>query len=34
MTGWQTCWYIFAGYAFIVLVLFTFMFRENKKAAK
>ena len=34
MAGWQTCWYIFAGYAFIVLVLFTFMFRENKKAAK
>ncbi len=34
MTGWQTCWYIFAGYAFIVLVLFTFMFREDKKAVK
>lgn len=31
---WQTCWFIFASYAFIVLVLFAFAFREHKEQAK
>lgn len=25
--GWQTCWYIFAAYAFVVMVLFAILFR-------
>lgn len=32
--GWRTCWFIFAGYALLVLVLFTLIFRENKVAGK
>lgn len=31
--GWSTCWYIFAGYALVVLIAFTILFRykhENK----
>lgn len=28
--GWQTSWYIFAAYALVVLVLFTFAFREER----
>ena len=31
--GWATCWYIFAGYALVVAVLFMFLFKyehENK----
>lgn len=27
---WQTCWFIFAGYALVVAVLFALMFRSNK----
>ena len=27
---WRTCWFIFSAYALVVLVLFTFIFRENK----
>ena len=27
MAGWQTCWYIFAAYAFVVAVLFAILFR-------
>lgn len=27
LAGWQTCWYIFAGYALIVAVLFAILFR-------
>lgn len=30
LDGWRTCWFIFAGYAFLVLVLFTLIFREAK----
>ena len=30
-TDWQTCWYIFAAYAFVVGVLFALIFRTNKK---
>ena len=30
---WQTCWFIFAGYALVVAVLFLLMFR-NKKETK
>ena len=30
--GWRTCWFVFAAYAFIVLVLFTLLFREKKQA--
>ncbi len=28
--GWHTSWFIFAGYALVVLVLFTIFFREKK----
>lgn len=27
LQGWQTCWYIFAGYALVVTVLFAVLFR-------
>ena len=27
LKGWQTCWYIFAGYALVVAVLFAILFR-------
>lgn len=30
LDGWRTCWFIFAGYALVVLVLFTFIFRTKK----
>ena len=29
--GWQTCWALFAAYAFIVAVLFAIFFKEGKK---
>lgn len=29
LEGWRTCWYIFAGYAFIVGVLFFFLFHDK-----
>lgn len=29
---WKTCWFIFAGYALVVLVLFALAFSENKHA--
>ena len=32
LDGWRTCWYIFAAYALVVLVLFTLVFRERKAA--
>ena len=28
---WQSCWFIFAGYALVVAVLFAFMFSSPKK---
>lgn len=31
LDGWRTSWYIFAAYALLVLVLFSFFFREIKK---
>lgn len=30
LEGWRTSWYIFAGYALVVLVLFTLIFREKQ----
>lgn len=30
--GWHTAWFIFAGYALVVLVLFALIFREKKVA--
>lgn len=33
VTGWQTCWYIFAGYAFVVAILFAILFRYEHKRA-
>jgi nucleoside transporter len=27
IAGWQTCWYIFAAYAFVVAILFAILFR-------
>ena len=32
LPGWQTCWYIFAGYALVVAVLFAILFKNPKKA--
>lgn len=31
--GWHTSWFIFAGYALVVLIFFTFIFREKKVKA-
>lgn len=31
LVGWQTSWFIFAAYAFIVFFLFIFLFRSPKK---
>ena len=31
---WQSCWFIFAGYAFVVLLLFAFAFKEHKQEEK
>lgn len=31
---WQTCWFIFAGYALVVGVLFAMMFKHSKKEDK
>ncbi len=30
--GWRTCWFIFAGYALVVLVLFTLIFKTPKRS--
>ena len=32
--GWRTSWFVFAAYAFAVLVLFTILFKENKSEKK
>lgn len=32
-TGWQNCWYIFAGYALVVAILFWIFFKDTKKEA-
>jgi len=32
IAGWQTCWFIFAGYALVVAVLFALFFKDSKKA--
>ena len=32
--NWSTAWYIFAGYAFVVGVLFTVLFKDPRKAKK
>ena len=29
LAGWRTCWYIFAGYALVVAVLFFFIFHDK-----
>ena len=31
LAGWRTCWFIFAGYALVVLLLFLLAFRANGK---
>lgn len=31
LPGWQTCWYIFAGYALVVAVLFALLFKTPQK---
>lgn len=28
--GWRTCWFIFAGYALVVLVMFAIIFQPKK----
>ena len=33
IAGWQTCWYIFAGYALVVAVLFALLFKDSKAKA-
>jgi len=30
IAGWQTCWYIFAAYAFVVSILFALLFKDKK----
>lgn len=30
LEGWRTCWFIFAGYSLVVLVLFALIFRTKK----
>lgn len=32
LVGWRTCWFVFAAYALVVLVLFTLLFRESREA--
>lgn len=34
LAGWQTCWFIFAGYAFTVAVLFAILFRYKHEVKK
>jgi len=34
MTGWQTCWYIFAAYALVVAVLFAILFKYKHEPEK
>ena len=34
LPGWQTCWYIFAGYALVVAVLFAILFRYKHEPEK
>ena len=29
--GWSTCWYIFAGYALVVAILFAILFQYKHK---
>ena len=31
VAGWQTCWYIFAAYAFVVAILFALLFKSPQK---
>ena len=31
MEGWSTCWYIFAGFALLVALLFVFLFKSSHK---
>ena len=33
IVGWQTCWYIFAAYALVVLLLFAVAFKEKEAKA-
>lgn len=33
IAGWQTCWYIFAAYALVVLLLFAVAFKEKEAKA-
>ena len=32
LAGWRTCWFVFAAYALVVLVLFSLLFRESREA--
>ncbi|MCR5180205.1 MAG: MFS transporter [Bacteroidaceae bacterium] len=34
ITGWQTCWYIFAAYALVVAILFAIFFKDSKREAR
>lgn len=34
LEGWRTCWYVFAGYALVVGVLFFFLFHDKKGSDK
>jgi len=33
IAGWQTSWFIFAGYAMVVAILFAILFKDKKKTA-
>ncbi len=34
MAGWSTCWYVFAGFALVVAILFTLLFRSSHSHQK
>ena len=34
LAGWRTCWFVFAAYALVVLVLFTLLFKESREPAR
>lgn len=34
MAGWSTCWYVFAGFALVVAILFTLLFKSSHSHQK
>ena len=31
-SGWQTSWYIFAGYALVLAIMFALLFKDSKES--